>query len=81
MRRVISLHLATLLLVVFAVYAYRDIWPLMTFTLSPLDSAGGWLTWSRVILVSFLAILLPLITPREYIPLDSQVCSTLYIWR
>jgi hypothetical protein len=73
----VSLHLAMLLLVIFAVYSYRDIWPLMTFTLSPLDSAGGWLTWSRVILVSFLTVFLPLITPREYIPLDPQVCLTI----
>lgn len=73
MRRVMSLHLAMLLVVMFAIYCYRDIWPAMTFTLSPLDSSGGWLTWSRVVLVSFLAVLLPLITPREYIPLDPQV--------
>jgi len=78
MTRVVSSHLTALLCLIFAVYGYRDIWPLMTFTLSPLDSAGGWLTWSRVIIVSFLAVLLPLITPREYVPLDQQVCLALH---
>lgn len=75
MRRIVALHLSTLLLVVFAVYGYRDIWPLATFTLKPVDAADGWLTWSRVSVVAFVSVLLPLITPREYVPLDPKVCS------
>lgn len=74
MRRIVALHLSTLLLVVFAVYGYRDIWPLATFTLKPVDAADGWLTWSRVSVVAFVSVLLPLITPREYVPLDPKVC-------
>lgn len=58
----------------FAVYAFRDIWPLATFTLTPEDGAAGWFTWSRVIISSFVAVWLPLITPRDYIPVDPNVC-------
>ncbi|KAI9449921.1 hypothetical protein BJY52DRAFT_1227472 [Lactarius psammicola] len=35
---VTSFHLSSLLLGTFSVYAYRNIWPLLTFTLSPVDA-------------------------------------------
>ncbi|KAI9436510.1 hypothetical protein BJY52DRAFT_1230473 [Lactarius psammicola] len=35
---VTSFHLSPLLLGTFSVYAYRNIWPLLTFTLSPVDA-------------------------------------------
>lgn len=73
MRRLVSFHLSMLLLFVFGVYFIRDIWPLATFTLVPLDRKDGWLTWSRVGVISFAAVLIPLCTPREYIPIDPKV--------
>ncbi|KAH8997805.1 P-loop containing nucleoside triphosphate hydrolase protein [Lactarius hatsudake] len=42
---VASLHLSLLLLGTFSVYAYRNIWPLLTFTLSPVDACEGPLLW------------------------------------
>ncbi|KAF8319735.1 hypothetical protein DL93DRAFT_2124628 [Clavulina sp. PMI_390] len=69
-RRIAALHVSLLLFVVFAVYFVRDLWPLATYTLSPIDSADGWLTWSRVSVVSFAGVLIPLLMPREYIPID-----------
>lgn len=72
-RRVVSAHLALLLLVSFAVYAYRDIWPLMTYTLLPLDRAEGVILWAKVWILGFASILIPLVMPRQYIPYDARV--------
>ena len=72
-RRLITKHLLLLLLVPFVIYFQRDLWPLATFSLSPIDGAAGWLTWSRVGLLGFSGVLLPLLTPREYVPLDPLV--------
>lgn len=57
---------------VLAVYAYRDVWPLMTFTLQPADSAEGDLLWAKVAVASLVA-LLPLFEPYPYIPYDPAV--------
>ncbi|KAH9166803.1 hypothetical protein EDB89DRAFT_2075434 [Lactarius sanguifluus] len=42
---VASFHLSLLLLGTFSVYAYRNIWPLLTFTLSPVDACEDALLW------------------------------------
>ena len=54
-----------LLLVVWAIYAYRDIWPLASFTSTPLDADEGILLWVKVVLLTLVAIILPLVTPRR----------------
>ncbi|KAH8986100.1 hypothetical protein EDB92DRAFT_2116516 [Lactarius akahatsu] len=53
---VASFHLSILLLGTFSVYAYRNIWPLLTFTLSPVDACEGTLLWVRIGLLAFAAI-------------------------
>ncbi|KAI0685987.1 hypothetical protein BC835DRAFT_1420713 [Cytidiella melzeri] len=67
--RTFSFHLSVVSLVVFALYAYRDIWPLMTFTLRPADEAEGRVLWVKVALAT-LAVVLPLFEPYPYIPVD-----------
>ena len=57
---------------ILAVYAYRDVWPLMTFTLEPADRTEGELLWYKVT-VTFLVNLLPLFEPYPYIPHDPTV--------
>ncbi|KAH9166802.1 hypothetical protein EDB89DRAFT_2075433 [Lactarius sanguifluus] len=51
-----SFHLSLLLLGTFSVYAYRNIWPLLTFTLSPVDACEDALLWVRIGLLGFTAI-------------------------
>lgn len=68
-----SFHLSTLLLGTFSIYAYRDIWPLLTFTLSPADAHEGALLWVKIGLLAFTAIVVPLLVPRQYIPIDPKV--------
>ncbi|KAH9019338.1 hypothetical protein EDB83DRAFT_2508436 [Lactarius deliciosus] len=69
---VASLHLSSLLLGTFSVYAYRNIWPLLTFTLSPVDAWEGALLWVRIGLLAFAAIVIPLLVPYQYIPIDPK---------
>lgn len=68
-RRHIIAHLDVLLLLGFALYAYRDIWPLLTTYLSPMDIQNP-NTWARLALLSAAAVLIPLIRPRTYTPAD-----------
>jgi hypothetical protein len=76
---VTSFHLSSLMLGVFAVYAYRNIWPLLTFTLSPADAYEGALLWVKIGLLAFAAIVVPLLVPRQYIPIDPNVRPPLTI--
>ncbi|KIP05190.1 hypothetical protein PHLGIDRAFT_14688, partial [Phlebiopsis gigantea 11061_1 CR5-6] len=67
---VFSLHLTLVSLAVLAVYAYRDIWPLMTFTLQPKDGLEGDLLWVKLGLLLVFGAVLPLFEPYPYIPYD-----------
>ncbi|CAL1702786.1 unnamed protein product [Somion occarium] len=67
-----SNHLNVVLLASFALFAYRDLWPLATYTLTPADGAEGWLLWMEIAVLSFAAVLIPLISPRQYVPVDPE---------
>jgi hypothetical protein len=67
-----SFHLSSLLFITLSVYVYRNIWPLLTFTLVPADGWEGALLWVKIGLLSLAGIVVPLITPRQYIPLDPK---------
>ncbi|KAH9028054.1 hypothetical protein EDB83DRAFT_2526416 [Lactarius deliciosus] len=74
---VASFHLSLLLLGTFSVYAYRDIWPLLTFTLSPVDAWEGALLWVRIGLLAFAAIdPQQVINPEQTASLLSMVLYT-----
>ncbi len=55
-----------------AVYVYRDIAPLATFDDIPQDSWEGPFLWIKMGILLFIAILIPLIIPREYTPIDPK---------
>ena len=76
---VTSFHLSSLLLGTFSVYAYRNIWPLLTFTLSPVDAWEGALLWVRIGLLGLAAVMIPLLVPRQYIPIDPKARLSLTI--
>lgn len=61
------------MLATLTVYTYRDIWQLATYDQKPLDAAEGWFVWAEIGLVAFIAVLLPLFTPRQYVPIDPTV--------
>ncbi|KAG2160129.1 uncharacterized protein EDB93DRAFT_1113551 [Suillus bovinus] len=68
--RLVSNHLATLLFAVFAVFAYRDLWPLITFHKQPKDIKEGSLLWAKVTILFLSSIVFPLVSPRQYVPVD-----------
>ncbi|KAF9243740.1 hypothetical protein BU15DRAFT_71865 [Melanogaster broomeanus] len=88
-----SQHLATVLLVVFSVFAYRDLFPLLTFNEQPEDVHEGWLLWAKLAVLTTIT-LLPAVVPRQYVPVDpknpsefphpeqtaSWLSMSLYLW-
>ena len=71
--RIFSAHLTFLTLVIFSAYAYRDIWPLMTTTLAPIDRAEGRILWVKIVLLAVVALVDPLFEPFPYVPVDKDV--------
>jgi hypothetical protein len=67
-----SRHLSFLLLVSFAVFVYRDIWPLATFSLTPKDISEGWFLWAKILILTLAGVVNPLIVPRQYVPFDPK---------
>jgi hypothetical protein len=67
-------HTTLVVLSVFSVLAVRNIWPLMTFTLHPLDSVDGTLLWAKVALAALAGGVLPLIEPTTaHVSASTQV--------
>ena len=54
-----------MLLAVWSVYVYRDILPLATYGKGPMDAVEGNILWAKILLLTFAAIVLPLISPRH----------------
>ncbi|KAJ7497652.1 hypothetical protein FB451DRAFT_240230 [Mycena latifolia] len=65
-------HLNTVLLCTFAVFFYRDIFPLATFKLAPMDISEGRLLWVKIITLFTISGIIPLAMPRQYIPVDAK---------
>ncbi len=75
--RAVVRHLAIVSFVAWSVFAYRDLWPLATTTLTPLDIAEGSILWAKVGLLTLIGVVIPLFVPRQYIPFDPKVCPTI----
>lgn len=58
-----------------AVYAYRDLFPLITYSLPIQDAAEGNVLWAKVAFLLITAVALPLLSPREYVPVDPKVSN------
>ena len=67
------------MLLVFGVYAYRDIWPYATFTEVPADQVEGWFMWAKVVTITITGMFVPLFMPRRYIPVDPTVWHAIYV--
>ncbi|KAJ7696072.1 multidrug resistance-associated ABC transporter [Mycena rosella] len=67
-----SLHLNAILLVSFAICVYRNLWPFATFTLIPEDLSQGWFLWAKILALAVAAVLVPLLRPRLYMPVDPE---------
>ncbi|TFK86638.1 P-loop containing nucleoside triphosphate hydrolase protein [Polyporus arcularius HHB13444] len=63
--RSVAVQKCSILLLLWVVYIYRDVWPLATDGRSPADEREGLLLWVKVVLLTFAAVILPLISPRR----------------
>ncbi|KAJ6508402.1 hypothetical protein C8R45DRAFT_967292 [Mycena sanguinolenta] len=63
-------HANCILFCVFCVYVYRDLVPLATFTGIPADIEEGHKLWAKIGLLAATAVIIPLFTPTQYLPVD-----------
>ena len=70
---IFSRHCFILLFASLAINAYRNIWPLATYTKVPADIHDGAFLWIKIALLLIGAILIPLFSPRKYTPLNPEV--------
>ncbi len=52
---------------------------MLTVTLSPVDAREGVLLWVKIGLLALVAIVIPLLVPRQYIPIDPKASSLNYM--
>ncbi|KIJ26945.1 hypothetical protein M422DRAFT_38010 [Sphaerobolus stellatus SS14] len=71
LRRVTRDHAIGILSVAFAIYAYRDIWSLAMTTQQPTDASDK-LLWVKLSLLTVIAVVIPLVIPRKYVPVDPK---------
>jgi len=72
--RTITRHLNLFYLLVFALFAYHNLAPFGLVGSQPArDAAEGKLLWAKGFLLGSVAILIPLLSPRPYIPVDEKV--------
>ncbi|KAH7100034.1 ATP-binding cassette transporter [Auriculariales sp. MPI-PUGE-AT-0066] len=71
----ILFHLNLVLLTAWMVIFYRSIWPLATYNLEPLDIHCNPLFWRNFTVLTIIAVLIPLVTPSPYIPLEGTNLS------
>jgi hypothetical protein len=71
----VSFHATLATCGIFAAYLYRDVYPLITFTLDPADAEEGWLVWTKVAFAGVAGIFVPMVEPHMYIPYDPAVST------
>lgn len=74
-------HVAHILAATWIVFVHRDLWPLTTFTLEPLDQREGILLWIKIALLTVAAVVVPGFMPRIYVPVDNKVCLLIVMHR
>ena len=74
-------HVSLLLFLLWALYLYRDVWPLATVNLKPVDGDEGALLWAKLALLSLTGFIVPTIIPRKYVPVNPQVRGELLVLR
>ena len=73
--RSVTRHNNLVLFITLVVYIYRDVWPLATYTEIPLDESEGALLWTKLVVLFTTAVIIPLVIPRQYVPVDPKVIT------
>ncbi|KAF9449128.1 multidrug resistance-associated ABC transporter [Macrolepiota fuliginosa MF-IS2] len=69
---IFSQHCFLLLFGSLLVNVYRNVWPLATYSRAPADTSDGPLIWVELVLLTFVAVIIPLSSPRQYKPIDPK---------
>ncbi|KAH9945600.1 hypothetical protein B0H21DRAFT_822934 [Amylocystis lapponica] len=70
--RLATRYLVLVLALTWGVYVYRDVWPLATYFLTPVDAPEGPLLWAKFSVLTLAAVVVPLFIPRQYVPVDPK---------
>ncbi|KAJ7581129.1 P-loop containing nucleoside triphosphate hydrolase protein [Mycena floridula] len=70
--QVLIRHVNGVLCTQMAIYCYRDVYPLATYTLHPLDQGEGPILWAKMSVLFVTSICIPLFVPRVYVPFDPE---------
>lgn len=71
-RTVFKVNLTVLLILSWIVFAVRDLVPLCTFHGRPVDDNNG-ILWALIVILTIVGIVIPMIMPRQHVPLDPTV--------
>jgi hypothetical protein len=74
-RSVLDVSLVLILLIIFTVFAIRDLAPLCTYHGLPADG-NGWPLWTLIGDLTLIGIIVPLLMPRQYVPIEPAVRIT-----
>jgi len=69
----VTRHNNFVLFITLVVYIYRDVRPLATYTEIPVDGSEGALLWTKLVVLFTTAVIIPLVVPRQYVPVDPKV--------
>ena len=75
MNRRAHAYVSWTLFLVWSAYLYRNVWPLATVDRVPADTAEGPFLWAKLALLSVAGVILPVVAPRKYTPVNPKVSS------
>ncbi|KAI8972403.1 P-loop containing nucleoside triphosphate hydrolase protein [Trametes punicea] len=65
-------HVSVVLAIAWGISVYHDIWPLAISDPPPLGAVEGVYTWVKLGLLTLGGVIIPLFTPKKYIPVDPK---------
>uniref|UniRef100_A0A8H7XSA6 P-loop containing nucleoside triphosphate hydrolase protein n=1 Tax=Psilocybe cubensis TaxID=181762 RepID=A0A8H7XSA6_PSICU len=66
-----------IVLAALGVYYYRDLWPLATYNLQPIDAElEGNMIWFKIAILTTVGVIIPFLQPHPYIPVDPKAPSS-----
>ncbi|KAF4618966.1 hypothetical protein D9613_010076 [Agrocybe pediades] len=71
-----AVHANLILLTTLGIYVFRNLWPLATYDQEPADTFEGRLMWIKLMLLFIVGLVIPLITPRRFVPVDNESART-----
>ena len=71
--RLADAHARFVLLLLWSVFVYRDVWPLALSTMHPADQTRGLQLWIDFGVLTVAAVFVPILLPTIYVPCNPEV--------